>query len=46
MVSRGDSLGGGGNVPGLRDGNPVKSDYDHYTTTDVIKNKFWLSSSF
>ena len=28
-----------GDVPGLWDGNPVKSDcYDHYTTTDVINS--------
>ena len=40
MVSRGDSCGVGGvDVPGLWDGNPVKSDcYDHYTTTDVINS--------
>ena len=38
MVSR-DSLGGGGNVLGLWDGNPVKMDcYDHYTTKDVINS--------
>ena len=31
--------GGWGDVPGLWDGNPVKSDcYDHYTTTDVINS--------
>ena len=30
---------GVGDVPGLWDGNPVKSDcYDHYTTTDVINS--------
>ena len=41
MVSGGDSLGGWGEVLGLLDGNPVKSDcYDHYTTTDVI-NSFY-----
>ena len=39
MVSAGDSLGGWGDVLGLWDGNPVKSDcYDHYTTTDVINS--------
>ena len=39
MVSKGDSLEGGGNMLGLWDGNPVKSDcYDHYTTTDVINS--------
>ena len=39
MVSGGDSLGGGGNVPGLWDGNPVKLDcYDHCITTDVINS--------
>ena len=38
MVSGGDSLGGGGDVLGLWDGNPMKSDYDHYTTTDVINS--------
>ena len=39
MVSEGDSLGGGGNVLGLLDGNPVKSDCDdHYTTKDVINS--------
>ena len=35
----GDSLGGGGDVLGLRDGNSVKSDGDdHYTTIDVINS--------
>ena len=30
-------VGGWGDVLGLWDGNPVKSDcYDHYTATDVI----------
>ena len=30
---------------GLWDGNPVKSDcYDHYITTDVIKNKIKCNS--
>ena len=39
MVSGGDSLGGWGDVLGLWDGNPVKSDcYDHYTTRDVINS--------
>ena len=39
MVSRGDSLGGGGDVLGLWDENPVKLDCDdHYTTTDVINS--------
>ena len=39
MVSRGDNLGGWGDVLGLWDGNPVKLDcYDHYTTTDVINS--------
>ena len=38
-VSEGDSLGGEGDVPGLWDGNPVKSDcYDHYTTKEVINS--------
>ena len=38
MVSGEDSLEGG-DVLGLWDGNPVKSDfYDHYTTTDVINS--------
>ena len=33
-------VGGWGDVLGLWDGNPVKSDcYDHYTTTDVINKK-------
>jgi len=32
-------IGAWGDVPGLWDGNPVKSDcYDHYTTTDVINS--------
>ena len=32
-------FGGWGDVLGLWDGNPVKSDfYDHYTTTDVINS--------
>ena len=39
MVSREDSLGGGGDVLGLWDRNPVKLDCnDHYTTTDVINS--------
>ena len=39
MVSRGDSLGGQGDVLGLWDGNPEKLDCDdHYTTTDVINS--------
>ena len=39
MVSRGDSLGGGGDVLGLWDGNPVKLDcYEHYITTAVINS--------
>ena len=39
MVSRGDRLGGWGDVLGLWDGNSVKQDcYDHYTTTDVINS--------
>ena len=39
MVARGDSLRGWGDVLGLWDGNPVKSDcYDHYTTTDMINS--------
>ena len=37
MVSKGDSLGSGGDVPGFWGENPVKWDcFDHYTTTDVI----------
>ena len=37
MVSRGDILGGGGDVLGLWDRNPVQLDcYDHYTTTHMI----------
>ena len=39
MVSRGDSLGWGGDVFGLWDGNPVKLDsYEHYITTAVINS--------
>ena len=34
-----ETVWGWGDVPGLCDGNPVKSDcYDHYTTTDVINS--------
>ena len=40
MVSGGDSLRGGGDVLGSRDGNPVKLHCDdHYMTTDVIFKK-------
>ena len=39
MVSRGDSFGGGGDLLGLWEGNPVKLDCDdHYTTKDVINS--------
>ena len=39
MVSEGDSFGGGRDVLGLWDGNPVKLDCgDHYTTIDVINS--------
>ena len=39
MVSRGDSLGVGGDVLGLWDGNPIKLDCaDHCTTTNVINS--------
>ena len=37
MVSKGDSLGGWGDVLGLWDGNPIKLD-DHCTTTNVINS--------
>ena len=38
MVSKGDSLGGGGDALGLWDGNPVKLDCDdHCTTINVIE---------
>jgi len=34
-----ETVWGWGDVLGLWDGNPVKSDcYDHYTTTDVINS--------
>ena len=34
-----ETFWGVGNVPGLWDGNSMKSDcYDHYTTTDVINS--------
>ena len=36
---KGDGTGGWGDVLGLWDGNPEKSDcYDHYITTDVINS--------
>ena len=39
MVSRGDSLGCGGNVLGLWDGNPVKLDSDdRCTNINVISS--------
>ena len=37
MVSKGDSLVGGGDALGLWDGNPIKLDCDdHCTTINVI----------
>ena len=39
MVSKGDSSGGGGDVLGLWDGNPIKLDCDdHCTTINVINS--------
>ena len=38
MVSEGDRLGGGGNVPGLQDGNPIKLDCDDHCTTINVTN--------
>ena len=39
MVSKGDSLGGLGDVLGLWDGNPIKLDCDdHCTTINVINS--------
>ena len=36
LLNKDLATGGWGDVPGLWDGNPVKS--DHYTTTDVINS--------
>ena len=39
MVSKGDSLRGGGNVMGVWDGNPIKLNCDDVCTTiNVIKS--------
>ena len=38
MVSRGDSLGGGGDMLGLWDGNPMQLDCDDYCTTTGMIN--------
>ena len=39
VTGGGDSFEDGGDVPGLWDGNPVKSDCDgHYRTIDVINS--------
>ena len=39
MVSKGDSLRGGGDALGLWDGNPIKLDCnDHCTTINVINS--------
>ena len=39
MVSKGDSLGGEGDVLGVWDGNPIKLDCDdHCTTINVINS--------